>query len=70
MIWIAGNRKKGISVYKVRGSSIYRKGMGTKWAWAVAVWRNNKLARTPEYYPTRKEAISEAKSRAKAGWLD
>lgn len=68
MIWVAGNRKKGVSVSKVRGSRVWREGVKRKWAWAVGVWMNGKLVGQPEYYPTKKEALQEAKGRARIGW--
>ena len=61
LIWVAGDKKKGLSVKKML--------WGKKPQWRVGVWRGGKLYRV-EDYPTRAEAMEYAKDRKRMGWYD
>lgn len=50
MIWVAGDKKKGVSVYKLHYKTPQ---------WRIGLWRNGKLYRTVDY-DTREEAMIEA----------
>jgi len=60
MIWVAGNKKKGISVYKLHYKTP---------KWRVGIWRKGRLYRTYEY-TNKAEALREARARARIGWFD
>jgi len=55
MLWLWGNRQRGVSLYKL----YYRTPQ-----WRVAFWKKGRLYRTEEY-PTEKEALREGKAYAR-----
>lgn len=55
MKWLWGDRKRGVSVYKLA----YKKPQ-----WRVAFWKKGKLYRTEEY-PTEAEALREGRAYAR-----
>jgi hypothetical protein len=61
MTWILGDKKRGISVYKLNYPSTYN-------PWRAAYWRNGKQIRTEEY-PTRREALQEARAKARINFV-
>ncbi len=55
MTWLYGNKKRGVSLYKLHYKTPQ---------WRVAFWKNGRLYRTEEY-PTEKETLREGKAYAR-----
>lgn len=60
--WVLGSKKRGISVTKLHYPYTYN-------PWRVAIWKDGKQILTEEY-PTRREAITEARERARINWVE
>jgi len=53
-IWVVGNKKLGASIEYVRAKYPY---------WLLKLWRNGRMTRQPEDFPTKAEAVSTARWR-------
>ncbi len=62
-IWLVGDKRKGIKLVDMAR----KKG---RHSWYLQYWRNGRLTRQPEDFPTKAEAIQHAKGRVRIGWYD